>query len=118
MSNRYSIGTRYNFTLQEGDSPSPIKITVPQVIDISLYPEIVFGVYDDDGNEIFTRKLSDGDITVNQNTQEIAINLASSNTLNKEGRYYWEVEISNPPTDEYITIAEGKVKIKKQRIPN
>lgn len=112
---RYLIGSKFRIIVQEGDFPSTITVVLPDALNLALYSEIVFGVYNSTtGAEIFTRKLSTGDIYTDN--QDINITLEADNTLGKEGKYSWELEISKG--GEAITVAEGTFKIKNQLIAN
>ena len=110
----YIITEKITIRRQEGDYPANIIIIVPVLINMDIFTEVKFNVYNDDETLLFSRTLSGGHITVTDQT--IDVTLEASNTLNKEGKYKWECEISR--TSEVITVGEGSFIIKNQLISN
>lgn len=109
---RYLIKKETTFTVQEGDTPSPIEFYVPAVLDMDGY-EIRIKVFDKNGRTLISKDSNIGTITISD--QLVTMNLDEADTKGRAGTQRWEAELYND-SPEKITIGRGPFVINAQKI--
>ena len=115
MSDIFLIDEEIPLELQEGDA-GDIEITVPD--EFSMTDRTVkFGVFNDDGSQVFMKTTEDDPDPITIAGQVITIPGLAVKTEGKAGRYHWEIE-TGKTGEQPVTIGQGILTIRKTWIKN
>jgi hypothetical protein len=98
----YIIDREISITRQEADT-ADVVFTVPDMIDMSLYPTVKFQVSNSMRTAILKKSTDENSLAIE--AQIINVPLLPVDTHGKSGTFRWELEISN--ANETITIGRG-----------
>lgn len=109
----YLIKEDIEIVRQEGDT-ADIEFTVPEALDMTLYPVVKFQTKKTYGSAIILDKSVGSGLAVVGQAITVTLDSADTKGVNR-GSFKWELEISN--TDpEIITIGRGGFTVEKELI--